>query len=405
MEIKNYSLQGRSQYILYIMLLSIMTIFLESENDLYIQSFPQLIKFFNIQEAETDYIIRFNLIGLFFSSIISGPLSDVFGRRKILIIGLLLYVIGSLGCYFSSEFKYLLFWRFIEGLTGSTLLIVGWLIIFDKSSMNEAGKLSGLVEGSATVFIGLMPLIALWISKIFNWHAVFLFISFTIIAALIISLICVKETLPVNKRKKFDLKNICSIYWKLLKNTQFMSFVIIYSIPCAIWVLYFSNASIIFIDHLGLSRDKFTYYQSASSWIYIVFSFLSIKIIDKKGLQYTSTLGFIIFIVGCIAMFIFSLNNENNIHMISISMLIIVTGHALTNVFLLRAVEMFPEEEATAISLSTTIGIIVTARTIFWSQEFFNDTILPTIIIIFVAAVLSIIFFTMSYNRSEQKKI
>ncbi|MGB4190947.1 MAG: MFS transporter, partial [Rickettsiales bacterium] len=87
-----------------------------AEADIYVPAFPQMIKYFDVAENEIQLILSINFIGLFFSGLIAGPLSDSFGRRKVILAGLALLMVSSIILVMLDNFKLLLFWRFIQGI-------------------------------------------------------------------------------------------------------------------------------------------------------------------------------------------------------------------------------------------------------------------------------------------------
>ncbi len=388
---------------LFIALLVIITTLLSAESSLYIQLFPQLITYLNIEENSVDYILRANLSGIFIGGLIVGPLAENYGRKKLLQIGLLLYIITSFFCFLSSSFTYLLFWRFIEGLAGSSLMVVGWLIVFDKFSINKSGMLYGLVQGVATLILIFVPLMSYWLSNIFNWHVVLSLTSILATISFIVGIICVEETLTTNKAKMLNLFSICRTYLKLLKSFEFTSYLIINAVSSAVAVLYFANASVIFIDHLGVSKELFSYYQSLNSVVYIIFSFLSVIIINKRGIDYTNSIGFVIFIIGSLSFFIVRKIAPHNINIISVAILIATAGNSLMNGFLLKAVKFDPQQQGPVMSLvvATTVGF--SARGLFWSKEFSNSTIQPTADVVFTGAIILIILFILLLLRGKDK--
>lgn len=391
----------QSQNILFITALTLLTIVLNEENNVYIQFYPKFISFIKADEHSINYLLRFNLAGSFFLGLFIGPMVDSLGRRKMFIIGLGLYLVSAIFCYLSNNFALLLLFRFIEGMSGSIISVVGWIILFDKFSTKDSTKITGFIGGLATFFAALIPIFAYWISTIFYWRIVFLVIPLLIFTSLVIALICVKETLPIEKRKKFVFTDSFKGYSTLIKKYEFMSQLLIYELSCAIEILFFSNASIIFINHMGMQEEAFSFYQSANSASYILFSLLSILVINIKGIDFTKNIGFYIFAIGCIAMFLCGIFKPQ-IDLIFISMLIISAGNACMSGFLLNAIQIFPNLKGTAMSLSGTIGVILAAREIRWSQVFFNGTIVPTVTIVFICAIITIILFGVLQYRAKK---
>ena len=83
-----------------------MYIALCAEAEIYVPAFPDMIKYFAVSENQIQLVLSINFAGLCISGIVVGPLADAYGRRKILIIGLLLFTLTSLGCVYSYSFYF-----------------------------------------------------------------------------------------------------------------------------------------------------------------------------------------------------------------------------------------------------------------------------------------------------------
>ena len=87
-----------------IALVTLMYIGLCAEADMYVPAFPQMIQYFGVAENKIQLILSLNFGGLCIAGLVTGPLSDSFGRRPVLLVGLGLFVLSSLGCVYSASF-------------------------------------------------------------------------------------------------------------------------------------------------------------------------------------------------------------------------------------------------------------------------------------------------------------
>ena len=143
-----------------------------AETDMYVPAFPAMIKYFGIEEYKIQLILSLNFGGLSVTGLIVGPFSDGFGRRKILLGGLLLFVISSMGCVVTASFNVMLFWRFFQGMGAAIPMVIGGAMFFDKYSKEKAGKLIGMMNGIIAASMAGAPMVGAWISQIFNWRPV-----------------------------------------------------------------------------------------------------------------------------------------------------------------------------------------------------------------------------------------
>lgn len=394
----------QSSNILFVLLLIIITVSVESGNTTYIQFMTDIIGKLDINSEDANYLIRLNIVGIFISSCFIGPLSDIYGRRKPFILGLILYVISSITCYYllNNNFVALVFFRFIQGISEGIITIIVWLIILDRFSVVQSGKIAGFSEGSSYFILAILPLFTLWIAKIYYWRVAFVIIPVLSVISLLLALVSLKKE-ETEENKPFNLqvfKKIFKDYWKLLKNFECTTYIFIYAFATASYVVIYSNISIVFVHNDYINKEVFSYFMIADSMLYVLASFLSIYIIAKKGIDFTKNFGFIIFMFGCLGLFAASCIDRHNIYLILTFILIISFGSALVTGFMLKATEMLPKMKGSILSLSYVIISAISARKIYWTQVLFDNTIMPTSTVIFIgASILTVLFALVCYKK------
>lgn len=355
-----------------------------------------------MDKDNADYLIRGNFIGYMFTSVLIGPLADNYSKKKIFLLALLLYTVSGIFCFFSDSFTALVFGRFLQGIFEATMYVVAWVIFFSSFTAIQSSKLTGIIKGSSKVLLNLLPLLAVWFSAVYNWRLVLLILPILSLISFVIAASILKEK-KVVKKKKIKLKEMFKKYLTLLKNFEFLTYVFIYSVSTAVYVVFFSNASIVFVGS-QLTIEEFSYLRTTYSTLYIMSSFLSAYLISKKGVDYTKNLGFIIFLIGTFGLFTISVLNENNIHLIFMFIFISAIGIGLMVGFLLKAVSLFPDDKGAVISVTALSAGFLSLRGIFWTQIFFNDSIIPTSSIIFFASLVAITFFSIvCYKKFKEK--
>ncbi len=139
------NLSKRTYEVAYFVLVVLMFIAMCAEADMYIPAFPQMINYFGVQENAIQLILSLNFAGLCIAGLICGPLSDSFGRKKVLSVGLL-FVISSAGCVFATEFRMMLMWRLIQGIAASVPMVVAAAQIFDRYTEEKASQYIGILN-------------------------------------------------------------------------------------------------------------------------------------------------------------------------------------------------------------------------------------------------------------------
>lgn len=384
-----------------ITLVTIMYIALCAEADIYVPAFPQMVNYFRVAENQIQLILSINFTGLCIAGLVVGPLSDSFGRRIVLLGGLLLFVISSLGCVYTSEFHTMLFWRLIQGIAASVPMVIGVATFLDKYSGEKAGQLIGMINSIIAASMAGAPIVGAWLSQIFNWRANFVVILALAIVSFLGTLLFIEETLAKEKRKAFQLMSIFKDYARVSKSFKFISYILVANFPFVAVVVYIANLSIILINHFGMDLTTFSYYQASTMGTFIIFSLLSIRLIGKKGLDYTKNLGSILTSIGVLGLFGISQIDVSNINIICISMAFIAAGGSMmVGTFGVKALSIFPEMNGIAMATSTAIRQLLASGLVIVSEIFFDGTIMPVSTIIFFYAIIAAICYGIVCYRS-----
>lgn len=389
-ETPTFMLNEKFRDIALIMLVTIMYIALCAEADIYVPAFPQMVNYFAVAENKIQLILSINFIGLCFSGLVMGPLSDSFGRRKVLLGGLLLFVISSMGCTYTDNFNIMLFWRLLQGIAASVPMVIGVATFLDKYSGEKASQLIGMINSVIAASMAGAPIAGAWLSQAFNWRANFVVILILACISFFGTLFFIEETLSEPKRKPFHFTSILKDYFKLSKSFEFICYNLIANFPFVAIVVYIASLSIILINHFGMDLATFSYYQATTMGTFIIFSLFSVKLIGKKGLDFTKNLGGILALLGTIGIFCTSQIDPNNVNAICVAMAFIAAGGSImVGTFGMKALSIFPEMNGTAMALSTAMRQLLASGLVIVSEIFFDGTIIPVAVIIFVYAVIA----------------
>ena len=187
------------------------------------------------------------LLGFSLGPLIFGPLSDAFGRRKLIYSSLLLFSVFSILCSLSSNIYLLIIFRFFQAVFGSVSTVCGRAAIADLLSGNELAKKYSLLGLLLTVAPILAPIIGGWINEILGWRYIFFFMTIFGIILVVISYFYVHETLPNEKRTKFNIENILFNYVLIIKNKTALFYILFLSSSSAVFFVFLAVSPFLFI--------------------------------------------------------------------------------------------------------------------------------------------------------------
>lgn len=226
--------------------------------DMYLPALPHLVSDLQTSPSLTQLSLTACLFGIALGQIVVGPLSDVYGRKKPLLAGLLLYVISSLLCVISPSIEFFILMRFIQGLAGSAGVVISRAAVRDLYSgleMIRFFSLLMLVNGVAPI---IAPVLGGQILQAASWRGIFITLAGlgTLMAAVIWWNF--RETLPASRRSRGGLKNTLNTFRQLTHNKKFMGYALVQGFTAAALFTYISGSPFVMQNIFGVSPQTFS---------------------------------------------------------------------------------------------------------------------------------------------------
>ncbi|XMB29121.1 multidrug effflux MFS transporter [Paenibacillus sp. BR2-3] len=226
--------------------------------DMYLPALPALSSYFGTTAALVQLSLTFFLLGLALGQLIAGPLSDVYGRRLPLLIGMMIYAISSLLCAFVPSIGLLIALRFVQGLAGSVGVVISRAAVRDLYTGSELTKFFSLlmiVNGLGPI---LAPVLGGQLLRVTSWQGVFvvLFVAGLLFFATI--LLRLPETLPKERRSSNGLKGTLRTFRSLLGNAKFMGYALSQGFVTSAMFAYISGSSFVLQNIFGVSPQMYS---------------------------------------------------------------------------------------------------------------------------------------------------
>ena len=225
----------------------------------YMPGFPAMAEEFGTSVVMVQQSLSFYLIPFACGSLIVGALSDVFGRRPVFALGMLLFILASIGAGLSGSLEMLCFWRVMQGLGASVGPVITQAVVRDCWDGTNATKMTGLISIFFAIAPAISPVMGGQIFLWGGWRAVFAFLVIFATGIVLTLFMKIGETLPKAKRQSLDLKAMGEAYGIGLRHKAFMAGVLAHGVCFMGGIIYSAGGSDIVMNILGYGAGDFAW--------------------------------------------------------------------------------------------------------------------------------------------------
>ena len=252
--------------------------------DMYLPTLPAMSVYFRTTSSMVQLGLTTSMAGLAAGQLFFGPLSDKYGRRPVLSVALMLFLLSTAGCIFSENILQFITLRFLQGVSGAGGVVLSRSIAADKYSARElAGVLAviGGINGVATVAA---PIAGGFLADASGWQGIFwsLFLLGTILLA---GSFRMEESHPAEQRTSVRWNDILRNFSLILRNRQYLAYTLQYGFTMGVLFVNIASAPFIMQEHYGLSAMQFNAIAMA------IASTVAVKLPTMKDALYIGSSG------------------------------------------------------------------------------------------------------------------
>jgi DHA1 family bicyclomycin/chloramphenicol resistance-like MFS transporter len=262
----------QKKYFTLILILGSLTALGPFSIDMYLPGFKAIARDLNTNEGKVAWSLSSYFIGISAGQLLYGPLLDRFGRKMPLFIGLIIYILASLGCALTQSIDAFIALRFIQALGSCAATVAAIAMVRDLFPVSENAKVFALLM----LVLGVSPMIAPtlggYVTVSFGWHAVFLILM----AIGIFNLVASKLWLPSNYQPDASMslkpRPIINNFIAVLREPQFYTYALTGALAFAGLFVYITSSPILFMSLFKVKEETY-------GWI---FAFLSVGFIGSS---------------------------------------------------------------------------------------------------------------------------
>ncbi|GGZ61626.1 multidrug effflux MFS transporter [Mesonia mobilis] len=371
--------------------------------DMYLPSFESIAEEFSTTKARVGFSLTSYFIGIAFGQLAYGPIMDKFGRKKPLLIGLVIYIIAAFSCFYSPNLYWLIISRFFLAAGSSAGMVASKAVvrdIFPPSEVARAISFLMLIMGGAPI---IAPTVGGIVITHFSWHTIFLILA--VFAGLMFISVYkfLPESIEPDKTVNLKIGQVLRKYKGILQDKVFLTFSFAGSLTIGAMFAYISNAPTLFMDNFHLSETQFGWLFGMNAAGLIVGSQLN-RLVLKRNTTFNITLiiGFLLLGLGVL----FLANSywaSSNFYttVVLLFLILFLLGFQNPNT---TALSLFPftKRAGRASALVGSLKMIFGAIASFIISKYTGPSMIPLAVIILVSLGLSLSFLV--WFRLKQKR-
>lgn len=248
-----------------IIVLGILEAFGPLSMDVYMPQLPHLAASLHTSDALAQATMSACMIGLGLGQLVAGPLSDRFGRRRPLIIGVVAFTLLSVACAFAPTIEILILARALQGVAGSAGIVISLAVARDMYSGIELSRMLSLlmlVSGAAPI---VAPLIGGQLATFMDWRGVFVVLAGVGVALTALVVFALPETLRTDRRHAGGVTELGGHLRAVLHDRLFVAVLVAGMIAGVAFFAYLSMSSFVLEGEFHLSPQLFSLFFAANA--------------------------------------------------------------------------------------------------------------------------------------------
>lgn len=253
--------------------------------DAYLPAFPLMSGEFQVAQSGIQLTLAAFLLGMSLGPLLAGPISDVLGRRRVIFVALIGFLLFSVACAMAKTADQLVVFRFIQGVAGSSSLVAGRALLADIYRGDMLAKKNSVISMFLALAPMVAPLIGGWLAELSGWRAIFWLLAGATSICFLFSARFLPETLPPAARYPLDLGGMLRGYRQVLQNRLAVTYALANAGIMAVFFTYVAVTPFLYIEQYGMSISSYSLMFGAGAVLAIVGNFVNIWAVGRFGFR------------------------------------------------------------------------------------------------------------------------
>ncbi len=244
--------------------------------DMYLPGFPAIAIDLHTTIDKVQLSLTAYLIGIALGQLLYGPLLDRFGRKIPLYIGLIIYILASIGCAFTESVNSLIAMRFLQAIGGCAGIVAAQALVRDIFPVNKTAQALSLIILVIAVSPMIAPTLGAYTTAVFGWHSIFIILALITLGILIAVYFFLPEGKAPDPSMSLKPAAVLKNFYSVFKNPQFFIYTLAGGLATSAPFAYIAGSSDVFMNIYGVNEKEY-------GWI---FAFLAFAMIGSTQLNH-----------------------------------------------------------------------------------------------------------------------
>lgn len=293
--------------------------------DMYLPSLPTIAAQLAVDDGAVQLTLSSYLFAFALGQLFYGPLSDTFGRRPLVLVGLCVFILSSVLCAVAETIESLIVFRFFQALGGAACSVIARAVVRDLYEGEAAAKAMSVVMLVVVVAPMIAPLCGGFVLKWFGWNMIFYLLAAVSAVLLVVVLLRLDETHAQEKRVAFGMRSYLRAYLEVLSNRVALAHTLSGAFAFAAMFVYIAGTPFVFIEIYGVAPEHYGYFFGVNAIGMMAATYLNSRVVERYSIETVLRVSYLLSCLAGMAILVCALAEVPSVWMIFAPIFVILT--------------------------------------------------------------------------------
>ncbi|MCC4264240.1 Bcr/CflA family multidrug efflux MFS transporter [Oceanimonas baumannii] len=324
--------------------------------DMYLPSLPTIADDLGVPVSQAQLTISVYLAGFALGQLFYGPLADAIGRKPVMLGGLTLFTLASLGCAFANSIETLMTFRLLQALGGAAGSVVLNALLRDMFERDMFARVMSMVILVMTLAPLVAPIIGGYLLLVGHWHSIFVLLA--VIGALVSVALALRipETLKPEHRQSFRIWPVLQNYSRVLRHRAALGYIGCGGLTTAAMFAFISGSPLVYIELYGVPPERYGLLFALNIVLMMVLTFANSRLVKHLGSDRLLKTGLTLAALAAVALLFCGVTGAGGLWGLVPAIMLLIAQISLVGANSMAGLlSHFPESAGTASALAGTV--------------------------------------------------